>query len=233
MDEAIANALRVFRASVRPQADVHVVTNVFNADLQWMQALCEGLDGLAVRWFVFNKDYDTKNASAAMMAPAGPCVTVGWHVRDLPNVGREGHSWLTYIQTGVFAPTNVFLQGRPHASMESITSSARAHRHAQKTAEDMHPLHPILCHMDEYYDLPFLHAELEQLRAQVPSASLCHSFFGEFIASGQALEYARKQHGAFIGDVMLPALEIGNDPPMGHALERMWLALLTRPAYAR
>jgi hypothetical protein len=84
--------------------------------------------------------------------------------------------------------------------------------------------------MDEYYDMPFFHAEMEKLRSQVPSASQCHSYFGEFIASGQALEHVRKQHGAFIGDVMLPALEIGNDPPMGHALERMWLALLTRPA---
>jgi hypothetical protein len=28
---------------------------------------------------------------------------------------------------------------------------------------------------------------------------------------------------------VLPALETGNDPRMGHALERMWVTLLTKP----
>ena len=149
-------------------------------------------------------------------------------MRELPNVGREGHTWMTYIvRTGVFAPTNVFLQGKPETSLATVAAHVRQHR--ERDTVSLMPLKPVSCHAEEYYDLPRFHAELERVRAYfLPKTTRCHFYRGEFIASGVALEHMRTRHGAFIEDALMPALETENDPPMGHALERMWIAFLAR-----
>lgn len=238
MDEAIANALSVFRAECcKPKADIHVVTSVFTENLDWMQTLCQGLPGLAVRWFVFNKNDDPNHAASAppwTVHDGTPkqCTTLGWHQSSLPNVGREGHSWLTYLQAGVLARTNVFLQGNPEGSMNDIINAVLLQHTDRQERERVRPLTNPLCRPNDdfFFDMPFFHSELDALSSYLhtplDSNDMCYFYRGQFIASEAALERARTQHTEFIGNVLMPALEGGNDPPMGHALERMWLMLL-------
>ena len=156
------------------------------------------------------------------MAAFSGCTTLGVHTVRLPNVGREGHSWLTYIQTGVFAPINVFLQGQPHGPWEAVV---RAH-----TPSDAFSLVvPPVCG-GEYADMPAFHDELMQIHAHLGTTPTgCYSYFGQFVASHRTLELTRTRHAAFIEEVLMPALEKTNDPMMGHALERMWMYFLVNP----
>ena len=227
MDEAIANALSVFRSSVVP-ADVHVVVSVYRENLDWLESVCSGLNGRTVRWFIFNK-----NNIDVKMQPwtVGRCTTLGWHVANLPNVGREGHSWLTYIQTGVFAPTNVFLQGNVEGSFLENINAVVQHSVSKKDKPHITPLSGVFCTPDnnQYFDMDFFHEEFVAFASylKVSLNSTCYFFRGQFIASNAALERARTHHAEYIGNVLMPALENnGNDPSMGHAMERMWLNFL-------
>lgn len=236
MDEAISNALNVFRNnSALPVADIHVVTNIFNEDLGWQETLCKLLVGKTVRWFVFDKgSVHPHHTTVANQKNA--CETLGWYHIPLPNVGREGHSWITYIQNGLFANTNVFMQGKPTSVLSRVAELSLKH------SSDLHhgalpgfiPMDfPIICSPrdDPYFDMSFFHNELVKIAAylQAPMETMCHSYFGEFIASRDALEFARTKHTEFIGAVLIPGLESANDPPMGHALERSWVTFLSEP----
>jgi hypothetical protein len=226
MDEAVANALSVFRSSIVP-ADVHVVVSVYRENLDWLESVCSSLNGRTVRWFIFNKDDRDVEIHPWTF---GQCTTLGWHVANLPNVGREGHSWLTYIQTGVFAPTNVFLQGNVEGSLLESVNTVVQHSTA-KIKPHITPLAGVQCrpNNDEYFDMDFFHQEFVAFASylSVSLNSMCYFFRGQFIASNTALERARTRHAEYIGNVLMPALEgNGNDPSMGHALERMWLHFL-------
>ncbi len=237
MDEAISNALHVFRnASLQTVADIHVITSIFHEDLSWQETLCNQLGGKKVRWFVFDKGENSPTESPLWTLNQGDntCVTLGWYYAPLPNVGREGHSWITYIQNGVFANTNVFIQGKPEGLFASSSiESILKHVLDGGVARYVPISSSITCApaYDPYFDMDFFHEHLCKISMylKIPLETMCHSYRGEFIASREALEYARTKHAEFIGSVILAGLESGNDPPMGHALERSWLPFLDPP----
>jgi hypothetical protein len=204
-----------------------VVVSVYKENIDWLKKVCDGLKGRTVRWFIFNKhDKDVK--LFPWIKPR--CITLGWHMANLHNVGREGHSWLTYIQTGVFAPTNVFLQGNTEGSFMQNINAVLTHSMA-KDKPHLIPLSALQCtpannaNLEEDVYHEELHAFASYL--SVSLNSMCFFYRGQFIASNTALERARKLHAEYIGNVLMPALENnGNNPPRGHALERMWLKFL-------
>ena len=89
MDEAIANALDVFRAEVcSPIADVHVVVTYVGEDLGWMRTLCdEVLAGRSVRWFLLNKGTGTPGNDPHRM------LLLFWPVCGVPShAGANAHA---------------------------------------------------------------------------------------------------------------------------------------------
>lgn len=236
MDEAISNALQVFRnKSFLHVADIHVVTSIFNEDLGWQETLCDLLAGKTVRWFVFDKGENRhlKRPQWSYTNQNIRCNTLGWYHTQLLNVGREGHSWITYIQNGLFANTNIFIQGKPESAIPRIVDILLNHE-LNRILNRFTPMDfPVLCSArdDPYLDMPFFHNELVKIvdYLQTSIETMCHSYRGEFIASRDAMEYARTKHTEFIGSVLMPGLESGNDPPIGHALERSWVTFLSEP----
>lgn len=234
MDEAISNALKVFRsASLSTVADIHVITSIFHEDLGWQETLCNELGGKTVRWFTFDKGGNRPPLSPSWTLKPGnhSCVTLGWYYTPLPNVGREGHSWITYIQNGIFAKTNVFVQGKPEGLFSSSSVDTILRHSFDGGVTRYIPISvPIFGPPvgESYFDLDFFHEQLCQFSMYLkkPLETMYFSYRGEFIASYEALEHARANHTEFIGSVILPGLESGNDPPMGHALERSWLSFL-------
>jgi len=237
MDEAISNALHVFRTdSCLPTAEIHVITSVFNENLDWQETLCNLLGFKTVRWFVFDKSGQNRLERPQWIQSSGShsCTTLGWHVAPLPNVGREGHSWLTYIQTGIFAKTNAFFQGKPEGSLSDLADIILLH-HKDEEQSKIIPMpsiysSKIICPPtdDPWFDSDDYHSELLLLAdyLKIPLEKMCRFYRGQFVASFEALEHARTNHTAFIGNVIMPALESGNNPPMGFALERSWVHIL-------
>ena len=232
MDESILNALEVFDAdkdkpcSPTSMADVHIVTNVFNNNKEWVTELCSKMPGVRIVWFV----YDKSPVHTPMGPPSGACVTMNVHNIHLPNVGREGHSWLKYMLVPEnIGPINVFLQGNPEVDMTTVANAVWKSvpfdvlGHSYACTEYITP--------DPWFDMAWHSKDLKTLVDALGAdyKHLCYHYRGEFLADSASIRRVVEDWGDVMQNMVLPSLESGNDPPMGHALERMWVTLLTKP----
>jgi hypothetical protein len=194
------------------------------------------LSDVRIAWFV----YDKSPVHVSMRPPSGGCVTTNVRNIHLTNVGREGHSWLQYMLVPEnIGPINVFLQGHAEVDMQAVTNAVlkskpflplRKNRPAFRCGPDMqkgffsqlHRRHPETLRKYFKSDLRRLADALG-----VDLNKVCYHFRGEFVADGATIRRAVELWGDVIRKIVIPALETGNNPPMGHALERMWVTLLT------
>ena len=112
---------------------------------------------------------------------------MGVVITELPNVGREGHSWLTHVLRGDHARTcNVFLQGHPEVDMKSVASWVLQTMEQADAKDYFHALHPSYCTPTDFFDLPQFHSELDTLvqAIGVDKSSMCAFYKGEFAAGG-------------------------------------------------
>ena len=119
--------------------DALICTSVYNEDpTQWFTELCDLLPGIRVSWFIYSKS----PRSTDVKLHGRKCVTVSVVVTHLPNVGREGHSWLTHMLRGDHARTcNVFLQGHPEVNMKRVASWVLRQQVAEASKDHFHAFH--------------------------------------------------------------------------------------------
>ena len=81
---------------------------------------------------------------------------------------------------------------------------------------------------------PYFEPQLRAATSAVGAnmADMCYHYHGEFVADRAAIQHAVERHGHAMRDVLIPGLEEGNDAPMGHALERLWLSLFSPATHA-
>ena len=235
MDEAIANALAVYDTTLAPPAAfIHIVMNVFKENIDaWVKELSHLLRERRVRWFFYNKNSAKNHSALVSFLSRG-----GQPAKEIrsPNVGREGHSWLKYMQAGDWGQSNFFLQGNPHDMRPPrplLTPAEIAHTILMtRESEDFFDTLPpgrIACDPgSEWLFMPFLMPAMVQVtdRMGIDRSTLCCHYGGQFVASYGRLERAWAKWRDTIERIMLPALETENDPPMGHALERLWVSIL-------
>ncbi len=154
MDDAIDNALELYRRLEGshlidrilhevPMPDnskmiVHFVVAVFNEDLSWMGDLCShewlAQPHVEARWFFYNKNElhkDTIEHQINMIWARHGCPALvaqkNLFIANLPNLGREGLTWLTYMFENDFqyGNANVFLQGATHSQVSTIIKGLR------------------------------------------------------------------------------------------------------------
>ena len=228
MDEAINNALQTFdQQMAQKAASLHVVTSVFNNDVSWMRTLCVLLPGRRVAWFVYDKNAVPIHVPIPDTLNGLSCVTVSIETIHLPdNVGREGHSWLSYMLSPErVGPVNLFLQGNPEADL-------RAAAEAAAKPQGFLALRATECGAGAYLILQdWGAAQLIRLCGimGIDINRICYHFRGEFVADQAAIQTAVRNWGALMRDDILPELETGNDPQIGHALERLWVSLFNVP----
>jgi hypothetical protein len=134
------------------------------------------------------------------------------------------------LAPGNIGPINVFLQGNPEVDMNTVANEVR------KAAPFDVLGHTYVCTehrytADPWFDIPSHSKELKTLAAALGAdyKKMCYHYRGEFLADSASIRRAVEDWGDVMQNVVLPALDTGNDPPMGHALERMWVTLLTKP----
>ena len=143
---------------------------------------------------------------------------------------RQGLAWLRYILGPSVGPLNLFLQGRPDLCDQPM----------RRTLDGLMGVRGFraLCatHCGGHANLvaPFFEPQIRAAAAamRLDLSSLCHHYHGEFVADRAAVQGAIEHHGAVIRDLLVPELEQETDPPMGHALERLWVALFAPPVAA-
>jgi UDP-galactopyranose mutase len=246
------------QSNTQSMADVHIVTNVHYAPSvslqdsvaggekakkrvrdkkistsEWTTTLCSMLPNVRIAWFV----YDKSPVHAPMSPPSGGCVTTNVRNIHLPNVGREGHSWLQYMLVPEnIGPINVFLQGNPEVDLQAVANAVLKPNPFLPLAKKTPAVHcgPDLRHAKGYFMHDFYRYDLTRLADAlgVDLKKVCYHPRGEFVADGATIRRAVELWGDVIRKIVIPALETGNDPPMGHALERMWVTLLSRESGA-
>lgn len=231
MDEAVSNALSVFNASAANMSlpVIHVVTSIFKEKdvMKWMTSLCNYLPGKRIRWFVFDKGSAVAREDLSMVR--GACISMGpiQHTNLPGNVGREGHSWLKYMQAGVFGTINVFLQGNPEAEIDKVAAMIDEFANYEDFYFNVVPANSLKCVHDEYFAYDVFLSQFQMLTSviNVSMDTMCYHYKGQFIASDVGLRKMNRKWSKVFADFLIPELETGNNPPIGHALERTWVTL--------
>ena len=172
--------------------------------------------------------YTSSPVHTPIAAQRGACVTTHVPNIHLPNVGRKGHSWLKYMLVPKnIGPINVFLQGSPEVDMNTVANAVRNQAPFDVLG------HHYACTTDRFFDIPSHSKDLRLLADAlgVDYKKVCYHYMGEFLADG-SIRRAVEDWVDVMKNNVIPSLETGNDqydPPMGHALERMWVTILTTP----
>eukprot|EP00045_Choanoeca_perplexa_P018096 m.277745 g.277745 ORF g.277745 m.277745 type:complete len:710 (+) comp17712_c0_seq2:109-2238(+) len=115
------------QASASTILSVNLIVSVFREDLSWLSETCHGLRStfdFQLHVIIYSKH--PKNTLATVTQLIRGCNATA-EVIQLPNVGREGHTWLVYMLTREldFADVNVFFQGHRETKDDVITYAVR------------------------------------------------------------------------------------------------------------
>jgi hypothetical protein len=94
------------------------------------------------------------------------------------------------------------------------------------------PANSLKCVHDEFFAYDAFLSQFQTLTSviNVSMDSMCYHYKGQFIASDEGLRKMMRKWSKVFAEFLIPELETGNNPPMGHALERTWVTLF-REAY--
>jgi hypothetical protein len=233
--EAVGDALDHFVM----HADVHIVQSVYNENLAWTARICAALAPTTrIAWFVYVKK-PNRTVLESEIAPGCRCHVTMKQITYLPNVGRESHSFITYITT-VSAPGKrvVFLQGGVNRyrkpDWDVLIRNAVHGLHAEPFVPLSYTRRSVsgvfvgprrtflLCCTKEVANLTTMVAG--EINPQVDMNTLQHSYRGEFIVFGANVLQVARVFGAELAGAWVRALsKEDNAPaaPIGHAFERL------------
>ena len=109
---------------------INVIISVYRESLSWLSGFCKALMSIqgATRHFVIYSKHEQNTHHSLALLLAGCASSVD--VVQLPNVGREGHSWLVYMLTRErhFGDVNIFLQGKREVHKAEVITNAVQHQ---------------------------------------------------------------------------------------------------------
>ena len=234
MDEAIANALNTFQQETRT---LHVITTKFRENLNWIPTMCSRLPNVRVSWFIFVKDQEEQNMDQvreyvqSMIFDKDDCNTQHIYVIDhRKNVGREGLAWSDYLFNTTMTnngDVHLFVQGNMEISMEIAIKEVYDIIYQYTLPAHFKSFH-VNCE-DSSYKGSFA-VEYDRIIVQKLGLvnEFCTSHRGEFLTTLPLIhQFTLKYKSLFENDI-IPDMQIGNDPPMGHVLERIWIVLFNK-----
>jgi hypothetical protein len=156
--------------------------------------------------------------------------------QDLPNVGREGHTWLTHMaRKGVqFSQWNVFLQGSAETKLENIIQARLdlqqppynfvdlfQYTKGAKDNECYRHIYDKTCIGASKLTVCRFHEQYRKNNNDTCEAAQV-SLRGEFMVSGGLLLDLDQEKIQKLAD----RLALSNNPLYGHFLERDWISVL-------
>jgi hypothetical protein len=212
-------------------------------DLQWLTKWTTALNVRNVH--VYEKC--GQDASALQLSRLGQL-----HVTTLPNVGREGHTWLHHIlrKDILFADWNVFVQGRTESHLNATETSLNTVKEPGATIDfvDLGQYDYLERHIgDEWncYQYSFKNCDYSFKRLGWDAKKVCdmHNYFrtsnrscedpmltlrGEFLVRGSLLRHGVNRSKL---EEAIALASVSVDAPMGHFLERNWIEILSVSRY--
>ena len=220
MDETIKNALDIFDQT-RPDT-LELVVSHCKESLEWVALWVQQLR--ICRVYVYNKC----GTSVVLR------ISANVNVIALPNVGREGHSWLHHIlrTKKSFSGRSIFVQGKPEVLLTDVISAASSNKKSIMFHESNPSISKWPCIPDGIEPNPppgftrrsYLEALYANITGQAPTPSSWCSFRGEFMVTNQLMYNIKRAHKDFL-EHLYGLLSKNNDPNEGHMLERLWKTL--------
>lgn len=230
MDEAILNALRTFRRETRT---AHIITAKFNENMDWLSKICNGLEDIKTSWFIYLKNPDESVDSVLehtkKLLQNLPCNVVNISVIDhRTNVGREGLAWLDYLLSNNTKQGHVhaFLQGSIEAPIHTVVEYISKTIYSLESPRFYEPFYGVQCGKHTDLRLDFFGKEFDYIvKKKLKLDNFCWTYRAEFAVSNTGIQSFVQKHMQLVTEDIIPALQLSNDPPMGHVLERIWMAL--------
>lgn len=195
--------------------DITIIANDYKKDVSRLVKIASELNATVY--------FYTKHENGEMTEP----IPETWHVEQLPNVGREGHTYVSHILSKPLGDINVFLQSDLDEDGETGECDMKQ-RIEQSICMLEDPATSIVClsHTKEsklselwpFNDNPYL----QQLTKHVGwEGDAAITFRGQFSVTKQAIEALKCRYQDFLCSLKT-ILETCNDPIEGHCLERYW-----------
>jgi len=230
MDQTVKNALELFDKDALPSHHLHsfvslpsrdLVINHCQEDLSWINVWVHALN--ISRVFVYDKCGQPPAPRALM------------HTTRLPNVGREGHSWLYHLLRphATFATHTLFVTGGHEVTLDAVKQRLMSERRGRRI-DFIHP------QFTRCYSWPccasaipigtnklsLLTAYFTNVTERPPTPRTRCTLRGEMLVSDDQIYTALRRHRHVL-EHLYEALNHTNDAVEGHVLERLWGSLLS------
>jgi len=195
--------------------DITIIANDYKKDVSKLVQIASELNATVYLY--------TKHENAEIAVP----IPETWHVEQLPNVGREGHTYVSHILSKPLGDINVFLQSDLDEDGETGQCDMKQRiEQSVRMLEDLATSIVCLSHtkdskLSELW--PFNdNSHLQQLTKQIGwEGDATITFRGQFAVTRRGIEALKSRYIDFLGDLKA-RLETGNNPIEGHCLERYW-----------
>lgn len=195
--------------------DITIIANDYKKDVSQLVKVASELNATVY--------FYTKHESGETAEP----IPASWHVEHLPNVGREGHTFVSHILSKPLGDINVFLQSDLDEDGETGECDMK-HRIEQSVHMLEDPATSIVClshtkdsKLSELW--PFNdNPHLQELTKQVGwEGDATITFRGQFCVTKGGVDALKCRYLDLLIDLKT-RLETGNNPIEGHCLERYW-----------
>ena len=247
MDEAILNALTMFESMYKmhlPPFEVRKQPITKSTSLTIVISHCkESLAWLRNKRDIFQKYatkiviYDKCNTSTDVINIRNELENVDAMFQyNLPNVGREGHTWIDFIlsKQSLFSDVNLFIQANPHQK-DQLAKKMNDFQNEVARGVQYLPLFSYGCQRLENSVSPkvyphYLDANLScfwvKRFIKTNTCKVKTSFTGEFLVSETGLRRVLGIYRSVLME-MYRGLSEENNPVLGHILERLWTTIFT------
>ena len=216
---------------------VSIIVSHCKENLDWLESLLSSIcDSRQVKVFLYEKCARKSNIKVF-----GGCTLKTF---PLPNVGREGHTWIHHMfhEHQQFSDLNLFLQGGLEANIQTVRNEIfsvnKTRVQVIRTSVYYKSLLYNWCTFNTYRFSKFWHYStfcywLEKLTGTKKECeNLVSSYRGEFAVNKIALKKVVKNHRVALLR-LYDILGENNDPDLGQYLERLWFTIFEGPHYER
>jgi hypothetical protein len=231
MYEAVDRALALFEKDTRT---IDLVISRCGEDMKWIRTLQEVINFQYI--YIYNKC--EKNNASLVKIQNLPSV----HVVNLPNVGREGATWLHHmLRTDIkHASHNIMVQGKTETKRRQLRNLVYSlpfvqdvyhfmdlSRHPSKRTSTLR----VCWTLNNFCAREYNYSELCEFCQTYSSTGrscpqVVPTLRGEFYVSAEAIRRNILTRRSLFEN-LLDILNRNNDPPFGHHLERCWGEILS------
>ena len=245
MDQAILNAINIFKSihnmpipgftgetkrKVKEESLTMIISHC-NESLQWLKSLTNLYQMRPTKIVLYEKCNNSAEGLKLKSELKNKSELIQYH---LPNVGREGHTWLDFIlsKQSLFGDLNLFIQAKPHVALQKIMEKIQDS--INKKLDMSAFLVGVCTKLENSVGKQVFPHKLDAKKScdwvkkfiKTTTCRVQTCFLGEFLVTGPRIRRTLAKYRTPLME-MHQTLSKENNPVVGHILERLWLTIFT------